>query len=138
MSLVQINWKPGPRELREFGIAMLIGFGLIGVVIWFKWHNLGVAAGCWVFGAVSGLLGLSGTRAALPIYRVWMGIAFVMGNLISRICLVVFFYGLITPMGLIRRLIGRDALGLRARGRPSYWHDLPARPVDRQRYERQF
>ena len=101
MALVKIDWKPGPGELRKFGIAMLVGFGLVGILFYFglfpaREPHPGVGLGCWIFGAVCGLLGLTGTKAALPVYWGWMGVALVVGTALSFILLAVVYYGLFT------------------------------------------
>ena len=137
MSLVHINWKPGAADLRKFGVAMIVGFGIIGLLMQFAAHKPATAYGCYGFGAAAGLLGLSGTRAALPVYWAWMGVAFVMGNIMSRVLLAAFYFGMITPMGWTMRLIGRDKLRLRKPATASYWTDLPP-PAAPTSHERQF
>jgi hypothetical protein len=136
MALVEINWKPDRRELRKFGIAMIIGFGVLAAAAQWWWHRPTLAVVFAIVGAVAGLLGLTGTRAALLVYLPWMAIAFVLGNIMSRVLVAVFFYLVITPMGLLMRVFAKDALQ-RKNTRPSYWDDLPP-PADRARYERQF
>lgn len=141
MSFVQIDWHPDRKGLRSFGVSMLAGFGLIGLAFYLGWPfspNVKVAYGCWIFGFVSGILGLTGTKVALPFYWLWMGIAFIMGNIMSRLLIASFFYFMITPMGLFMRLIGRDKLALRRRTCDTYWCDVPPPTTDRRRYERQF
>lgn len=136
MSMVHINWKPDTTELRKFGVAMIVGFGIIGSVFLWRQHNE-IAIGCYTFGAVVGLLGLTGLRIALPIYWAWMSIAFIMGNIMSRVLLTLVYYGLITPIGLARRAIGRDPLLLKPTNRDSYWIDT-TNPQDPADYEKQF
>lgn len=135
MALVDINWKPTPHELRKFGVTMIIGFGIFaGLAYWRGHETLALVFAC--VGAGAGLLGLTGTKLAMLVYLPWMSLAFVMGNIMSRVLVAVFFYGLITPMGLVMRLIGRDKLR-RKNTRASYWDDLP-KSTDKARYERQF
>lgn len=136
MSMVRINWHPSASELRKFGVAMLVGFGLIGGL--FFWKRMPAAATvCWIFGAVAGVLGLTGTKVAMGIYVPWMGVALVMGNIVSRVLLAVIYYAVFTPMGLVRRLLGHDRLQLRRRQQDTYWLDAPD-VTDPARYERQF
>ena len=143
MSLVAINWNPNKQELRKFGLAMLVGFGLIGLAFMFwpwEWpilRNTNAAIGCWIFAAVACVLGLTGTRLALGVYVPWMGVAFVMGNIISRVLIITFYYLLITPMGLVMRLVGRDKLCLKKQDCGTYWVDHKG-GGDRSSYERQF
>ncbi len=90
-----------------------------------------------IAGVVIGGLALTGTRAGRPGYLLWMGIAFVMGNVVSRVILAVVYFLVVTPMGLVARATGRDKLALRARGRGTHWVDLPGKHGD-DYYERQF
>ncbi|MHC4597892.1 MAG: SxtJ family membrane protein [Planctomycetota bacterium] len=135
-----VNWRPGPGDLRKFGAVLLVGFGVLGAAFYFGWPMKGdsdAATGLWIAGATLGGLGLSGTKAALPVYWAWMSLAFVMGNVISRVVMILVYIAVVTPMGLFMRVIGRDRLDLRGPSRDSYWHDLEEEE-DLSRYERQF
>jgi hypothetical protein len=90
-----------------------------------------------MFGAAAGILGLTGTAAGLPLYWLWMGVGFVIGSVVGRLLLALCYYGVLTPIALVMRLRGRDALRLRRRECESYWVDLPPPPPP-ERYERQF
>ena len=136
MSLVRINWKPDAVELRKFGAVLLVGFVIIGGIL--KWRNQDTAAEvCFWIGGVVGAVGLTGLVIALPFYWIWMGFAFVMGNVMSRLILTMFYYLMITPMGLIMRLTGRDKLALKLdRAKASHWVAVDnTKPSN---YERQF
>jgi len=136
MSMVHIDWRPTRKQLRLFGVSILVGFGLIGAWLMFHDHLDTAAYVCWGIAAVIGGLGLSGTKVALPFYWVWMGIAFVMGTVISHVLLGIVFFLLVTPMGLVMRLIGRDRLRLKHRHVESHWRDVPPITGDAP-YERQ-
>ncbi|MHC4563866.1 MAG: SxtJ family membrane protein [Planctomycetota bacterium] len=125
MALVTINWRPSPRHLRHFGLTMLGGFGLIGLLMMTVGNRPIAPYVAWGFGAVAGVLGLTGTKAALPIYWAWMAIAFVMGNIISRLALIAAFLLVVTPISLLMRLTGRDRLRLKRRSVDTYWQDAP-------------
>ena len=43
----------------------------------------------------------------------WMGLSRILGTVMSRILLTAIFYALVTPVGLLRRLFGADALNLK-------------------------
>ena len=143
MSLVKLNWKPSPKELRQFGAIFGSGFLLIGLVKYFWIWN-------WLFerneklglifiliGIVGGAIGLTGTKLALPLYWVWIGIAFVLGNIMSRVVITLIYYGVVTPMSFVARLLGRDKLQLKKRAVQSYWQDISL-PHEPEKYERQF
>ena len=137
MSLVKINWKPTAVELRKFGAVLLIGFGVIGVVFKHKYHNETAAEVCFWVGGVVGSVGLTGTAIALPFYWIWMGIAFVMGNIMSRLVLTLFYYLVVAPIGLLGWIVGRDKLSLRPnKSKSTYWIDVDSKKSSK--YERQF
>ncbi len=143
MSLVKLNWKPSPKELRQFGAIFGSGFLLIGLVKYFwiwDWlfeRNEKLGLIFILIGIVGGAIGLTGTKLALPLYWVWMGIAFVLGNIMSRVVITLIYYGVITPMSFVARLLGRDKLQLKKRAVQSYWQDISL-PHEPEKYERQF
>jgi hypothetical protein len=52
-------------------------------------------------------------KAFTPVATLWFGLANFMGRIVSTIILSVLFFVLVTPVGLIRRLMGADALQLK-------------------------
>jgi len=136
MPLATVNWRPTARQLRLFGLSAIVALGLLGALLWFH-HALPTAAVvCWAVGGVAGLLGLTGTAAGLPGYWVFTAVGFVLGNIIGRLLMAVVFYGVVTPMGLLARLFGRDRLRLKRPVGDSTWQDVPditgADPYERQ------
>ncbi len=64
-------------------------------------------------------------------------VTYPIGWLVSRLLLGVLFYGMFTPLGLLFRLLGRDALARRARpDASSYWITKEG-PNDARSYFRQ-
>ncbi len=88
-------------------------------------------------GLLVGLIGLTGNRLALPLYYGWLGIAYVFGNVMGRVLIGTIFFAVVTPLGLLGRLIGRDRLHLKKTNRRSYWHAISL-PDQVEQYERQF
>jgi len=68
-------------------------------------------------------------------YRAGMTVSFYVGQIVSRISLTVFFLLVVTPLGLLLRLFGKDLLHLKRKpASESYWQ-----PVNRpQNLNRQF
>jgi hypothetical protein len=52
-------------------------------------------------------------RLFYPLAKVWFGLALVLGWFSSRILLAVIFFLLVTPVGVVRRWMGKDRLMLR-------------------------
>lgn len=119
----RINWKPSVKDLRQFGLILWIGFGLIAGAVWWKGHPE-TARWLWGVSGSIGLLAILVPRAAQPFYYLWMGFGFVMGSIMSRLVLGLIFFGLITPMAMFFRVRRRDVLWRR---KPadigSFWQD---------------
>ena len=66
------------------------------------------------FVAAAALLVLNMTAPALfkPAARVWLGLAHLLGGVMSRALLTLVFCLVVTPVGLLRRAMGRDSLRL--------------------------
>ena len=90
------------RKFRLFGLVVGAIFALIAIVlIIFKGYNLN-----WLIGIGIALIffGIFYPRLLYYPYVLWMGFAILIGFIISRIILVILFYGLILPIGLSVRL----------------------------------
>jgi len=145
--LVEIDWRPERTTLRRFGWIALGGFaGLaLGAGLGFgPFALLPNAFRPWLAGALAALAVLCALFSWLapaanrPIFVGLSLLAFPIGWVLSQLMLGLLFFGLITPVGLALRLLGRDPLQRRQRPElPSYWQD--ARPeVSKERYFRQF
>jgi hypothetical protein len=98
----------------------------------------GMAAALAVLALSVGPLGLIWPRAVRPVHVAALIATFPIGWLVSHLILAGLFYGLFTPLGLIFRLQGRDALGQGHRpDRGTYWAEKPM-PANLGRYFRQF
>ena len=49
-----------------------------------------------------------------PVSVAWFGLSHVLGTVMSKVLLAAVFYLIVTPMGVVRRLLGHDSLQLRA------------------------
>jgi saxitoxin biosynthesis operon SxtJ-like protein len=135
--LLKINKNPSPKELRQFGWTLVIGFALLGGAFFWKakWH---AAYGLWGIGVTLGILAILLPPVAKPLYKLWMGWAWIMGTVVSRVILALLFFGVLTPVALFFRVLKRDALRLkRDPAAGTYWHDHPKIP-NRSYYQRLF
>ncbi len=132
-----IPWTPAPRTLRQFAGLWLVFFGVIACRHAWDGH----AGLAWTFGIVAGVVGVLGlvqSHLVRPIFVGWMVAAYPIGWIVSLVVLAVMWYGLFTPLGMIFRLMGRDALRLRPQAdEATYWAPKPSAP-DVRGYFRQF
>jgi len=90
-------------------------------------------------GALLVVLATVAPKLLRPFYWGWMGLAVVMGFFMSRVILTIFFFLVITPVALVFKLIGRDALHRKLdRQATTYWIDKEYLIKDRTRFEKFF
>jgi len=53
-------------------------------------------------------------RIYAPIAVIWFGFSHVLGTVMSKVLLSILFFGVVTPIGMLRRLFGKDSLKLHA------------------------
>jgi hypothetical protein len=97
------------KQLRHFGYLVGGIFGLIGLwpLVWRQENPRLWALGLTVLLVVPALVA---PRILAPVYRIWMRLGEVLAWVNTRILLGLVFYGVITPIGLVMRLTGRDAM----------------------------
>lgn len=129
--------KTGPRDLRKFGLTVGGVFVAIGILFLLRHKSsypilLGLGSTLILFGAIW-------PRALKWIYIAWMTLAFTLGFVMSNVILTVFFFLLVTPIGLLSRLLGKDFLA-RKLDTPaaSYWIPRAHETRTAESYERQF
>ena len=117
--LIDLNLRPDEETLRQFGWIALAGFGFLAVIAWWELLIFGFGLGAarpWVagffagLGALGALFSLVFPKANLPIYVGLSVVTYPIGLVLSNVILGTLFYGLITPVGLFFRLMGRDSL----------------------------
>lgn len=115
------------------GIVLLI----ITFILWYFGKSTFV-----YFGAIGGMfiiLSYLAVQLLRPFHRLWMSLALTMGWFMSRVILIILFYLVITPIGLIAKLFAKRFLELKIdKSAKSYWEkreNIIKQPVD---YERQF
>ena len=129
--------KTGDRDLRKFGLLVGSVFAVFGVIVLLR-HKAHYPFFLWPGGALV-LLGVIVPRALKYVYLAWMSVAFVLGFVISHLILVLFFFLVITPIGLLARLFGKDFLSLKLdRQAASYWIPRDKKAKTPAEYEKQF
>jgi hypothetical protein len=76
-------------------------------------------------------------RLLLPLYRPWMRLAEILGWINTRVILILIFYLVVTPIGLVLRLFRRSPLALERRN-GSFWAPAPKHSWGDKHFEKQF
>ena len=138
MALVDINWHPSPKELRIFAVLELAFFALVAWWIADRWAAPARRRWCWLLAAAAGVAGLARPSLLRPVYVVWMLAVLPIGWTVSHLAMAAIYYLVVTPIGLMMRLCGRDPMHRRFdRAVRSYWRTRPPEG-QKGRYFRQF
>lgn len=97
-----------------------------------------VAPGLLAVGAILILLAAVFPRALVIPNRLWMKLAEALSFVSTRVILAVTFFGVVTPIGILRRLWGGDPLSRRSPRVESYWRPYLARQSDPRHYEKMY
>ena len=138
MALVDINWNPSRKDLRIFSLLLIVFGAIVGGWLWSRNAESLFGKVLLLGGIGVGGVGACCPRIMRPLYVTWMSLAFPIGWTVSHVMMAATFYLVITPIGLIMRLCGRDPMQRRIdRQAKSYWAKKPA-TRDLKSYFRQY
>lgn len=137
MAMMEINWNPSRKELRQFGYLCLLFFG--GLAAW-RWWGHGLTLGVELLAAAAvagGVLGAVAPQALKWVFVGWIVAVFPIGWTVSHLLLGSIYFLVLTPIGLLLRALGHDPMNRTFdRSARSYWTTHEQAPVAR--YFRQF
>ena len=138
MAIIEIKKDPGRKELAWFGLLLLCFFGLVGALLYWKFDAPEAARIVWIAAAAVTLVYYAVPPLRRPLFLGWMYAAFPIGFAISYVLMAVIYYAVVTPIGVLMRLFGRDSMCRRFdRDAASYWHERRTEEAQ-DRYFRQF
>ena len=106
---------------RSFGIVFFIVFLLIALYPLLKGNDLRI----WslVISFIFLILGLINSKILTPLNRLWFKFGLVLGRFISPLIMGIIFFIVVTPIGIIMRLLKKDLLNLKYNKKETYWID---------------
>ena len=104
---------------KSFGILFFIIFLL--VALWPLINSEFIRL--WALGIASIflVLGITNSKILTPIKKSWIKLGEILGKIIAPIVMGFIYFIIITPIGLLMRLIGKDVLNLKFNNNDSYW-----------------
>ena len=104
---------------RSFGIVFFLVFLLISIYPLI--NNDSIRIWSLVVSLIFLFLGIINSNLLLPLNKLWFKFGIFLGKIISPIIMGIIFFLVVTPIGLIMRLIGKDILNLKYSDYRSYW-----------------
>ena len=104
---------------RSFGIVFFIVFLIIAIYPLI--NNADLRIWSLVISIIFLILGLINSKFLTPLNKLWFKFGLLLGRLISPIIMGIIFFFVVTPIGLILRIFGKDVLNLKKNNSKSYW-----------------
>ena len=96
---------------RSFGIVFFIVFLL--VALYPLSYNGEIRAWSVIISFIFLVLGLLNSKILTPLNKLWFKFGIFLGKIISPLIMGIIFFLVVTPTGLIMRLLGKDLLNLK-------------------------
>lgn len=131
------NIDSSPKSLRKFGFTFTVIFFLLTAYFYMTGSSF---AYFWLITSLHflGFSLLAPKFLKIP-HKIWMAFALVLGNIVSRIILVITFYLVITPINMLLKILRKDLLGQKQdKGKNSYWEIKQRKVFSKEDFENQF
>ena len=104
---------------RSFGIVFFIVFLLIATYPLLKGNDLRIWSLLISFGFL--ILGLINSKILSPLNKLWFKFGLILGKIISPLIMGIIFFVVVTPIGIVMRVLKKDLLNLKYSQKETYW-----------------
>lgn len=104
---------------RSFGIIFFVVF--MTVALWPILNSENVRIWSLIISIFFLFLGILNSKLLTPLNKLWMKFGFLLGKVVSPVVMAVIYFGVVTPTGLIMKILGKDILKLNKNNNNSYW-----------------
>ena len=104
---------------RNFGIVFTIVFLIIS--LWPLLKGTDIRYWSLTISLIFFVLAIMNSKILTPLNKIWMKFGFLLGKIISPIVMGFIFFFIVTPTGIIMRLLGKDLLNLKKNNQSTYW-----------------
>ena len=131
------NISTDKSDIQKFGYTIGTILLIVAVFLFFKGKEsfqylIIISSFFFCFGLISPII-------LKPLYIIWMVFAVILGWFMTRLILIILFYFILTPIGLVGKLFGQNFLGNNFNSSAkSYWNLIDSKSEINQDYEKQF
>ena len=104
---------------KSFGIVFFVIFLLIAIYPLTNGGDIRIWSG--IISFIFLVLGLLNSRILTPLNKIWFKFGIILGKIISPVIMAIIFFLVVTPTGLIMRILRKDILNLKYNQNKSYW-----------------
>ena len=105
---------------KSFGLVFFVIF--IIIALWPLLNDGNIRIWSIIVSIIFLILGLLNSKILTPFNKLWMRLGALLGIIVSPIVMGVVYFGIITPIGLIMKVFGKDVLNLKLdKNKKTYW-----------------
>ena len=104
---------------KSFGLVFFIVFLIIAIYPIFK--NGDIRIWSLIISFIFLSLGLINSKILTPLNKIWFKLGLLLGKIVSPLIMLFIFFFVVTPIGLIMRILKKDVLNLKYNSSASYW-----------------
>ncbi len=134
MKLIELNWQPTDRQLRQFGVICLFA---LPALAWLWGGGTTIVMTLALAGLLLAVTGMAVPTVLKPLFLALTIVATPIGMVIGELAMLAIYFVVFLPFGLVFRLAKRDSLQLRLdQDEESYW-EAKKQPANIASYYRQ-
>ena len=125
------------EAVKKTGLTLGVVLILVSLLLWY----LGKTSFLYfsIIGGLFVILGMIAIPVLRPFHKLWMMLALAMGFVMSRVILTLLYYLVLTPIGLLAKIVGKKFMPLGFdKNESTYWEKRDLAAKQKIDYERQF
>ncbi len=104
---------------KNFGIVFAIVFLIIS--FWPLLKGEDIRYWSLIISFIFFILALVNSKILTPLNKIWMKFGILLGKIVSPIVMGIVFFFVVTPTGIIMRILGKNLLNLKKNNQNTYW-----------------
>ena len=93
------------------------------IALWPLTNNENIRIWSLIISLIFLILGIFNSNLLTSMNKLWMKFGLLLGKIVSPVVMAVIYFGVVTPTGLIMRILGKDILKLNKKNYNSYWQE---------------
>ncbi len=106
---------------KNFGIVFFLFFILLSIFLYFKNISIILIIISFSLSIFFLILGLLQSKILTPLNKIWFRFGMILGSIISPLIMGIIFFLVVTPIGLVMRVLRKDVLNLKYNDNKTYW-----------------
>ena len=104
---------------RSFGIVFFVVFLLIGLYPLINADSIRI----WsvIISLIFLILGLMNSKILNPLNKLWFKFGILLGKIVSPLVMGIIFFLVVTPIGILMKILKKDLLNLKFNNKETYW-----------------